>query len=173
MIDDEDNLGGDSGNDGGENGGNGSKRGPAVPRKRPRKTPQHSYTDPTDTLLTRCSATISDARPQSSIRCRCDLEAARNTTKKGPNTGRAFYACPKESKRAQCGFFQWADDGTHAQQSHSRASSAPQGRMGRSAAVRSTPRHNAARRIDANNNTDARACFNCGKLGHWANSCRS
>lgn len=40
--------------------------------------------------------------------CRCDDPAVKRTVvREGPNTGKAFWACPKGPGDASCGFFEW------------------------------------------------------------------
>lgn len=42
--------------------------------------------------------------------CGCQQEAVERTVfKEGPNTGRKFWACPKQRDEG-CGFFEWQDD---------------------------------------------------------------
>ncbi|PWN40734.1 prokaryotic type I DNA topoisomerase [Ceraceosorus guamensis] len=78
------------------------------------------------------------------VRCRCDLDAkVCQVNKDGPNKGRHFYTCSKESTISRCGFFEWvSEDG------------AISGSLG----------------ITSGSSGDG-TCFRCGQPGHWASSC--
>lgn len=147
---------------------------PQPPRKRTRtRAPQR---DPVqiigsnrqNDLITRCSATLRGYNNQAVIRCHCDLEASRMVTRQGNNAGRAFYACPKESRRAQCNFFEWSDNTEQHFTTSNSSRATTQTR--RNLPVR--PRRTASKsRGSRSGATKSQECYKCGQVGHWANNC--
>ncbi|CEH19275.1 prokaryotic type i dna topoisomerase [Ceraceosorus bombacis] len=118
------------------------------------------------------------------VRCRCDLDAkVCQVNKEGPNKGRHFYTCSKESTISRCGFFEWLpEDGAISgslgitsgssgecflcQQKGHWASECPIGNNSRrSASSKSRNRQGGS--------SATQACFNCGQEGHWASECPS
>ncbi|KAL8293634.1 hypothetical protein RQP46_000335 [Phenoliferia psychrophenolica] len=91
-------------------------------------------------------------------RCKCDLTAARKTvSKEGPNNGKGFYTCPNVSKSAQCGYFEWAEDGDD-------------GGGGGAAQNNRGGGYNAPTGGGGGGGTSGE-CFKCGEAGHWSSNC--
>ncbi|KDN47556.1 prokaryotic type I DNA topoisomerase [Tilletiaria anomala UBC 951] len=124
-------------------------------------------------------------------RCDCGLEAALKTVfKEGPNKGREFWCCCKESERLRCKFFEWADGqesrgggGTGNRSSMSASPQRPAGKdySGRSGSGSARGSRGGGRGIGGRGGRKgsgggtvgggAGSCFNCGKRGHWASEC--
>ncbi|PKA56497.1 hypothetical protein AXF42_Ash015270 [Apostasia shenzhenica] len=47
-----------------------------------------------------------------SIKCGCNMDCVIYTTRRGENTGRRFYRCPRYNTPETCDFFKWIDDAT-------------------------------------------------------------
>ncbi|SJX62980.1 related to DNA topoisomerase III alpha [Sporisorium reilianum f. sp. reilianum] len=88
-------------------------------------------------------------------RCECDLQAIlKTTTNGGPNQGRSFWMCGRESARLRCKFFEWNDDGDG-------------GAGGGTSNGHGDGNGNAA----GGGGGGAGGCFRCGQTGHWASDC--
>lgn len=79
-------------------------------------------------------------------RCDCNLAAVLKTvTKEGPNKGKAFWGCGRESARLRCQYFEWSDD---------------------------TAAETRYLRNESNGGSGGGgSCFRCGQTGHWASEC--
>ncbi|WFD30679.1 DNA topoisomerase [Malassezia sp. CBS 17886] len=121
---------------------------------------------PASRRTTSSRAAASASSPEATM-CTCDLIAKRVVTANGPNQGRAFWTCSKESARARCKFFAWADEAADPppplpaprKRAAARGRTRP-GASGRRAAVRG-----------GRAEKSAQSCFQCGGEGHWANAC--
>lgn len=148
---------------------------PQPPRKRTRA--RASQRDPIqsiginrqDDLIMRCSATLRESNSQAVIRCHCDLEASLVVARQGCNSGRAFYTCPKESRRARCNFFKWSDNIEQRLTTSNSSRTTTQTRR----RPRSQPRKSAIPRVSRSGATKSQECYKCGQIGHWANNCSS
>ncbi len=96
-------------------------------------------------------------------RCDCNLQATlKNVTKAGPNKGKAFWSCARESPKLRCQFFEWDDgEATNALQNNGFNNNGSGGRNNYS---------------NANGGGGGGAggggeCFRCGTTGHWASEC--
>lgn len=91
-------------------------------------------------------------------RCDCDLQAELKTVSKaGPNCGRAFWACGRESARLRCKFFEWNDDGAAAPNGSGTGGGFGTGSNGGNGSGGASG--------------GGGACFRCGQSGHWASDC--
>ncbi|CDU22640.1 related to DNA topoisomerase III alpha [Sporisorium scitamineum] len=87
-------------------------------------------------------------------RCECDLQAVlKTTTNGGPNQGRSFWMCGRESARLRCKFFEWneEDGGTGGSTSNGCGGSSND--------------------FNAGGGGGGGGCFRCGQNGHWASDC--
>lgn len=149
---------------------------PQPPRKRTRT--RASQRDPIQSigsnrqndLIMRCSATLREFNNQAVLRCHCDLEASPVVARQGNNSGRTFYACPKESRRARCNFFKWSDD----TEQHLTTSNSSRTITQTRRSLRSQTRRTASKsRGSRSGATKSQECYKCGQTGHWANNCTS
>ncbi|TFK53736.1 prokaryotic type I DNA topoisomerase [Heliocybe sulcata] len=113
-------------------------------------------------------------------RCLCDLTAVlRTVTKEGATLGKQFWTCPN-SKKAQCSFFEWAeqDGATSTPLSRSQSSGQPSdtcykcGQTGHwaSACTNNQPQKSSSFGSRTNTNVTG-TCFKCGEEGHFSNAC--
>ncbi|GAC93441.1 hypothetical protein PHSY_001006 [Pseudozyma hubeiensis SY62] len=118
----------------------------------PAKRPVPSDNDTDDWLPNMRSSTSSGAR-----RCDCDLQAIlKTTTNGGPNQGRSFWTCGRESARLRCKFFEWNDDGSGPANGHGGQS------YGANGSTRSS---------GGGSGGGASCCYRCGESGHFASDC--
>ncbi|KAJ9479024.1 DNA topoisomerase 3 [Pseudozyma hubeiensis] len=134
-------------------GGNGMQSRATATRTIPAKRPAPSDNSTDDWLPNMRSSTSSGTR-----RCDCELQAVlKTTTNGGPNQGRSFWTCGRESARLRCKFFEWNDDG-----------SAPaNGHGGQSYGANGSTRSSGGGSIGGG----AGCCFRCGESGHFASEC--
>ncbi|SNX84481.1 related to DNA topoisomerase III alpha [Melanopsichium pennsylvanicum] len=85
-------------------------------------------------------------------RCECNLEAERRSvTKAGPNQGKFFYTCGRESARLRCKYFEWSDEAPAIHNGSHTVSEGGGGGGGSGSGIGS--------------------CYRCGQPGHWASDC--